>query len=204
MSKHVWEKWGKRADGESDGQRDGRRIGRTDGDPDGRTSPYNNTSRLKTGVLKDIASSNMCNIKEHVFRLNCMCVQTYYVYKIHTQICILGTASWDGMEDIIWATELLVLLGHQIFLFCISEKKMHFWRHLIHPCHLITYKAIPMYQTHKQFYDTISSHQNNKMVQKYAILLRTLHDSQTFRNSVNTCINYAHSHSHYDMMQLTW
>ena len=32
----------------------------------------------------------------------------------------------------------LVLLGHQIFLFCISEKKMHFWRHLIHPCHLIT------------------------------------------------------------------
>ena len=54
-----------------------------------------------------------------------------------------------------------------------------------------------MYQTHKQFYDTISSHQNNKMVQKYAILLRTLHDSQTFRTSVNTCINYAHSHSHY-------
>ena len=62
-------------------------------------------------------------MKEHVFRLNCMSVQTYYVYKLHTQICILGTASWDQMEDIIWATELLVLLGHQIFLFCISEKK---------------------------------------------------------------------------------
>ena len=46
MSKHVREKCGKRADGESDG----RRIGRTEGDPDGRTSPYHNTSRLKTGV----------------------------------------------------------------------------------------------------------------------------------------------------------
>ena len=76
-----------------------------------------------------IASSNMCNMKEYVFRLNCMSVQAYYVYKLHTtQICILGTAFWDQMEDIIWATELLVLLGHQIFLFCISGKKMHFWR----------------------------------------------------------------------------
>ena len=54
-----------------------------------------------------------------------MSVQTYYVYKLHTQICILDTASWDQM-DIIWATELLVLLGHQIFLFCISEKRCTF------------------------------------------------------------------------------
>ena len=36
-----------------------------------------------------------------------------------------------------------------------------------------------------------------KWCNKYAILLRTLHDSQTFRTSVDTCINYAHSHSHY-------
>ena len=34
------------------GQRPGRRVGRTDGDPDGQTSPYHNTARLKTGVLK--------------------------------------------------------------------------------------------------------------------------------------------------------
>ena len=56
MSKHVGEKWGKLADGdqdvEFDGRRDGRRIGRTDGDPDGRTSPYHNTSRLKTAYKK--------------------------------------------------------------------------------------------------------------------------------------------------------
>ena len=42
MSKHVGEKCGKTVT-----------DGRTDGDPgrtDGRTSPYHNTSRLKTGV----------------------------------------------------------------------------------------------------------------------------------------------------------
>ena len=36
MSKHVWEKCGKRADGDPDGE------------SDGRISPYHNTSRLKT------------------------------------------------------------------------------------------------------------------------------------------------------------
>ena len=46
MSKHVGEKCGKLADGDPDG----RTESRTDGDPDGQTSPYHNTSRLKTGV----------------------------------------------------------------------------------------------------------------------------------------------------------
>ena len=41
MSKHVGEKCGKRADGD-----------RTDGRRPGRTSPYHNTSCLKTGVYK--------------------------------------------------------------------------------------------------------------------------------------------------------
>ena len=37
MSKHVWEKCGKRADGESHGRTDGESYGRTDGESDGRT-----------------------------------------------------------------------------------------------------------------------------------------------------------------------
>ena len=127
--------------GKTGGLRPGRRVGRTEGRTENRTDGHHHTILRpvwRRAYKKDIASSNMFNMKEHVFRLNCMCVQTYYVYKLHTQICILGTASWDQMEDIIWATELLVLLGHRIFLFCISEKKMHFWKHLIHPCYLIT------------------------------------------------------------------
>ena len=54
MSKHVGEKCGKWADGDPDGRTenrtDGRMESRTDGRRPGRTSPYHNTSRLKTGV----------------------------------------------------------------------------------------------------------------------------------------------------------
>ena len=78
------------------------------------------------GINKKILPQAICVIWKNMYSCYCMSVQTYYVYKLHTQIWILGTASWDQMEDIIWATELLVLLGHQIFLFCISEKEMHF------------------------------------------------------------------------------
>ena len=50
MSKHVGEKCGKPADGDPDGRRVGRTDGRRPGRRPGRTSPYHNTSRLKTGV----------------------------------------------------------------------------------------------------------------------------------------------------------
>ena len=39
-----------RTETRTDGESDGRRVGRTETRTDGRTSPYHNTSRLKTGV----------------------------------------------------------------------------------------------------------------------------------------------------------
>ena len=50
MSKHVGEKCGKLADGDPDGRTDEESGGRRPGRTDGQTSPYHNTSRLKTGV----------------------------------------------------------------------------------------------------------------------------------------------------------
>ena len=51
MSKHVGEKCGKWADGDrTDGESDGRTDEWKDGRRPGRTSPYHNTSGLKTDV----------------------------------------------------------------------------------------------------------------------------------------------------------
>ena len=43
-----------RTETRTDGESDGRRVGWTESRTDGRTSPYHNTSHLKTGVLKSV------------------------------------------------------------------------------------------------------------------------------------------------------
>ena len=106
MSKHVREKSGKRADGDPDGRTE-ESDGRTDGRRHGRTSPYHNTSRLKTGVIIKIPCISIpCifDFIESIFKNQKLSLKFFQVVKwygiIFTQIFIYCNIQFtDIMND---------------------------------------------------------------------------------------------------------